>query len=228
MLKFLKLPTPKELGKETNYLPFAPLNDDNKYSLEDYDKEVKQLYPIRYFINETLPDIFDYIKYPFVSIYKFIKYNFFSKYRYHILDLRQPINDEGCDNYKYGYSDVRERMLYAVFNLLTEFVEEEVHPLQNKIKYLEKAIAKKDKDNEWEIDSNEHWLEAYIKIRNLYNWWKYTRKFKYNQSNKLFEVYLQSKDNSDREKWIKSHEDFDKEEQVMFIEACKIREFLWS
>ena len=228
MLKFLKLPTPKELGKETNCLPFSPLNDDNKYSWEDYDKEVKQLYPFRYFINETLPDIFNLIKEPFVCIYNYIKYNFVPKYRYHILDLRQLNDKDSCDYYRYGYSDVRQRMLYAVFNLLTEFVEKEVYPLQDKINYLERVIAKKDKDNDWEIDSNEHWLEVYIKIKNLYNWWKYTRKFKYNQSNKLCEIYMHSKNNLDIEKWIKSNEDFDKEEQEMFIKACNLREYFWE
>lgn len=230
--KLFKLPTPTELGKETDYLPLDCLNDDNKYSWEDYDRDVKRLYPIKYFLNDTLPDWFRSIKDPFHAVYNFIKYNFIPKYRYHILDLRQPKNSDedyyDCDSYRYGYSDVRQRMLYAAFNLLTEHVEKELHPLENKISNLKHQILNVNKYDQWEIDSFKFWLDTYTQIAELYSWWKYVRKTKFAQINKYHDLYTLTKNKIDKDHWLKSHEDFDKEEQEMFMKVCNLRESLWT
>lgn len=220
-----KLPTPKELGHKTNYLPLSCVNPNKEYSWEDYDNEVKQLYPIKYFINETLPDLFYYLKHPFVVIFDFIKYNFISKHRYHFLDLRQ--NDKtSCDYYKYGYIDVRQRMLYAVFNLITEFVEKEDLLLHDRIEFLKNYL--KNSNNETDICSDKQCLEFYIKIENLYIWWKFIRKSNYSYLDKLLNFYLDSKNDCDKNIWFKAYNDFEKEEQEMFVEACKLREYLWT
>jgi len=228
MLKFLRLPTPIELGKaKTNYLPFSALSDNKDYSWEDYDKEVKEKYPVKYFINETLPNILRATKHPFSCVYRYIKYNFIPGCRYHILDLRQPEGE--CDCYRWGYSDVRERMLYAVFNLIVFFVEKENDHLHGKISYLEKSIlSSKENDNLDEAGILQVQVDFYREVMVIYDWWMYTRKFNYSQSRSLFEVWMETKDKSDLDKYTKSHDDFEKEEQEMFMKACSLREGLWT
>jgi hypothetical protein len=226
MLKFLKLPTPVELGKsKTNYLPFSALSNNKDYSWEDYDKEVKEKYPVRYFLNKKLPEILRSIKYPFLYTYRYVKYNCFC--RYHILDLRQP--EDECDSYKWGYSDVRERMLYAVFNLIVFFVEKENDHLYGKIDYLQKSILSSKKDGLLdEVFILQEQADYYRKVLTVYDWWKYTRKFNHSQCHALYEVWFETKDDEDKQKWFDAEREFEKEEQEMFMEACSLREGLWT
>ena len=217
------MPTPVELGKaKYNALPIRSfigskytLDDlGSKYTWDDWREEVKQKYPIKYFFNETFP-YFLYTCYsPFKFIFDYLKYNFIPKHRYHILDLRQ--SETQCDTYRWGYSDPRERMLYACFNLLKYFVENELHPIETRIKEYEQLLQ----NTEDEKNILKTQLDFYKEILSLYEWWNYVRKVEYEEKQVLYHI--------NKEKWLEACTNFDKKEQEMFLKLCSLRESLWT
>src|SRR6185369_1844514 len=129
--KLLKLPSPADLGwSEYNALPSREWTPDCEGpTWEDWHVEVKKLHPIKYFIAETMGDFLRYkiwlrFTRPFTKAHYWFVSHFIPSRRYHMLDLRQ----EG--GYRYGWNDVPEKMLYAMFNLLGEYLnKEEPHDL---------------------------------------------------------------------------------------------------
>ena len=221
ILKLFKLPSPVELGKAThNALPFRDLpfnTPKDKYTWEDWLEEVKRDYPVRYFFNRVLPHFIRSLSDPFVYVYNFLKYNLVPKHRYHILDLRQPKTQ--CDNYRWGYTDIVERILFANFNLLNQFVELELdEPIETKIANLQKLIEETKDDDEREVLTKE--LELYKEVSCLYDWWNYLRKAEYEEKEIL--------SNIDKKKWIEADQKFDEKEQKMFMRLSEIRRFLWT
>lgn len=75
--------------------------------------------------------------------------------RYHALDMRNKF-------YSWGWQDRCDLLLYASFNLLCLFIEQE-HP-----------------PKEIEGEDNVHWDKAYKEMYALYNWWKNERKELFN------------------------------------------------
>jgi hypothetical protein len=131
--KIFHLPSPKELGwtdSEYNALPMRMFsqNNGNEHTWEDWEEKVREEYPFRYFMSETLPSWFRYrIQRPIKDAWYWIICHLLPSRRYHILDLRQPENKErGLSGYKYGWIDSDTKMLYALFNILNKFVEDEV------------------------------------------------------------------------------------------------------
>lgn len=60
--------------------------------------------------------------------------------------------------YDWGWCDRCDLLLYASFNLLVKFIEEEKPPTSI------------------EGEENEHWDKAYREMYSLYDWWKNDRK----------------------------------------------------
>jgi hypothetical protein len=79
--------------------------------------------------------------------------------RYHALDMRNRF-------YYWGWQDRCDLLLYASFNLLCQFIEEE-HP-----------------PKEIDGEENAHWNKAYNEMYVLYNWWKTERKEYHNNMRK--------------------------------------------
>src|SRR5579863_10256158 len=131
MWKIFRLPTPSELGlckdTEHNALPMRFLTSDAGPTWEDWQEIVKKNYPIRYFLAEELvPWIRQkYRKYVTDPIY-WIKCHLLPKHRYHLLDLRQPKSKHEGRPYRYGWIDSDTQMLYALFNILNNFVKHEM------------------------------------------------------------------------------------------------------
>lgn len=129
--KILGLPSPKDLGwSNVNALPLRSIgaNTTDEHTWEDWDELVRKDYPIRYFLCETLPLKFHiHIKRPITDALYYLKCHLLPGHRYHKLDLRQPVDKkQGISGYRYGWIDSDTQMLYALFNILNNFVKHEV------------------------------------------------------------------------------------------------------
>lgn len=121
--KLYTLPGPKELGWGSDGLrsqwltPFQP-----GPSWEDWDRHVRQHYPVRYFIAETVPSKLEPIERVARAAAYFVKCHLNPRYRYHILDFRgvDPIDD-----YTHGYMDPCHMMWLAGWAALRRYVERE-------------------------------------------------------------------------------------------------------
>ena len=119
------------------------------YSWEDWAKDAREAYPTRYFLTETLPRWWSrYITRSWDTAWYWLRTHTYD--RYHILDLRNQF-------YNWGWQDVSEKLLYANFNLLVEFIEGE-EPF---------TVI----DWDWDDQRSEIGWE----ILALYWWWKHDR-----------------------------------------------------
>lgn len=116
---------------------------------EEWEKIMIRQHPIRFFLQETLPQLLTFTI-PWLIKETYWKVRHLTTDRYHILNISSKEN-----KWSYGYSDIRERMLYASFALLVEFVE----------------IESNDVCWEW----NDDVLKVKVEMDLLYNWWKYER-----------------------------------------------------
>lgn len=211
ILDFFKFPGPKELGKSKyNYLPLRFLNP-NDYCWEDYEEEIKSLYPKKYFILKTMPKFIKYKLFnpflrPLNKIVKWFKYNLIPKYRYHVIDLRQNFKNSKDGNYRYGWIDTNKKMLYAVFNIFNDFV-------RNEYKYFYKPSDEEIKEDPSLLEHKELVLE----IEDIHYWWNYQRIF---DENKLSECNY--------EDYYDLLEQYDAKETEMLNRLMKIRDRLWT
>jgi len=165
--KHFGLPTVIELGwSDHNALEMAEFSDEPKgKTWEDYYAHMKQLYPFRYFINETLPDFLKHkiwwrFSIPAEKLRYFLVSHLIPSRRYHMLDLRQK------NGYRYGWSDTPERMMYAMFNLLDQYITKE-EPYDLTESYSKEEI---DADTALTIQQNN-----LIEARTIHHWWTVER-----------------------------------------------------
>jgi hypothetical protein len=200
-------------------VPYAlPINsfgkkDNTKYTWETWHEEVKYKFPVRYFIFETLPD---YISSCYYTIDRFlykIKSLYFKKF--HLLDIR-PKNGI---NYKYGYRDPCEQILYANMAILCNFIEKEFESIDS----LKKSIDVCKKEGHARGEKIEKALE-------IYNWW-----MNYNSHNDMKELYdnlHNAKTDLEKDeiliKLIEFEKDRDNEIRSKLKELIDIREFLFT
>lgn len=236
--KYFKFPGPKDLGmsNSNHAMPsrFFP-NKKGEVSWEDYEDKLKELFPVRFFFAYTLIDFLHYKVWipfwrPINDVWYWLKCHLIPEHRYHWLDLRQP--GKNCDHYTHGWRDVSERILYANFNLLCEFVEKESHhyfcPSDKDIEetseeYGEKASLINQRNN-------------YREMMEIYNWWNFQRKFDARKKDELQHTWYEfhQKDPQSTETvqaWallLPATEAFDAKENEMLIRLMKIRECLWT
>jgi hypothetical protein len=224
--KLLRLPGAIELGKsDCDALPSRDFTPDCEgYTWEDWHKDVKEKYPIKYFFAETASD---FIKYKlWFPIYKPIdktKYWLISHIipnkRYHMLDLRQPNNEYEIDIYRYGWCDVPEKMLFAMFNLLDQFVK---HELPQYYCPPEEEIELKSQ------------RDTYLEILEIHKWWTYDRKIEYKAFSDIRSEWSElhrARDPKAKELWDKMHvmeAAFENKTDEMISRLMKIRRNLWT
>lgn len=230
--KFFSLPGPKDLGKaDSNYaLPsksWTPGITD--YSWEDWHEEVKRLYPIKYFLVQTLPKFIRYklwfpIKGPFDKALYYLKSHLIPSKRYHMLDLRQTCNDKNdLDCYRYGWIDTDNRMLYALFNLLDQFVK---HELDNMFCPTEEDIQ-----NDPSLQNQK---DLILEIKAIHHWWHKERKLEYKIHDDALEAWSMARHNglphTDKlwQKLQQSDIDFEAKTDEMIARLMKIRRSLWT
>ena len=237
--KFLKLPSPQDLGRsEYDALPSREWTPDvTGYCWEDWHEEVKALHPIKYWIAETAGDFLRYkvwfpIKRPFEKFHYWFVSHVIPSRRYHMLDLRQPCAKDGVNEvgecYRYGWRDVPEKMLYALFNLLGEYLKEEPYELTTHytIEQINADAALK----------NQH--ETLQEARAIHHWWTVER----HESAKIREDLLhrwselhkikEKRDSGEAQQVfdVMHNADADAEKKVdeMIARLMKIRRSLWT
>ena len=231
-----KLPSPKELGiSQSNALPlrdFTPWEKGTTW--EDYDLLLKEKYPIRFFLFKTLYKFIKYniyfsIKNPISDGWYWIKSHTYK--RHHLLDLRQPpIQGEikNIDYYRYGWCDVPEKMLYAMFNLLKEYFNEEPYDLTTTYSRDEIEADPALKSQQFHFDE----------AKALLHWWEVERKADINNIDKLLESWSRVRsddiipnDPVTQIYWkalLKAEEDFEKKTDEMIARLMFIRRGLWT
>ncbi len=223
--KLVTLPSPRELGwSQHNALEDEEFSDEPKgKTWQDWHRHVKQLHPIKYFIVESIPKFFRYniywpIKRPIEKAHYWLVSHFIPSRRYHMLDLRQ----EG--GYRYGWQDVPEKMLFAMFNLLGEYLNKE-YPHDLTDYYTEEQI---------EADAGyKSQQDSINEARAIYHWWKVGRKQEEQAINDARNLWYKTrKDKGVRqEHWDKLkelEEAYENKTDEMIARLMKIRRTLWT
>lgn len=231
-----RLPTPKELGiAKYNALPlrsFTPWEMDTCW--EDYYDLLKKKYPVRFFLFNTLPDFVRYNIYfpiarPIKDGWYWIKSHTYRKY--HLLDLRQPCDKDDITNidcYQYGWCDVPEKMLYAMFNLLKEYFDEEPYDLTT---HYTRVQIEADQG----LKNQQHY---YDEAKALLHWWQVERKQELTKIYQLQHDWHEARkddtspdDPDTKDKFLKLQvleQEFQDKTDEMIARLMKIRRGLWT
>ncbi len=223
--KWKFLPSPVKLGmSDSNALGSRDFGSHRgKPTWEDWEEKVKTMYPIRYFLVEELVP---WIKRKYRQLVSeplyWLKCHLHPKYRYHILDLRQP-KVKGEYAYRYGWIDSDHQMVYALFNILNNFVE---HEMSSWYCPSEEEIAE-----EPSLLSQRH---KYMEVKAIHYWWNIER---YRQDEAQAELVSKWHDahrigdSSEHQLWkdleIIKKANQDKEEE-MIARLLKVRGALWT
>lgn len=227
--KIFHLPSPQELGwtdSEYNALPMRMFNhNQGEKTWEDWEELVRKEYPVRYFFSETLPMWFHIrVQRPVKDAWYWFVCHTLPSRKYHWLDLRQPANkDAGSKGYKYGWIDSDTKMLYAMFNILNKFVEEE----------MPHWYCPSEEDVQAEphlLHQRNTWLEA----KAIHYWWNVERIRQEKEHYTLLHRWSDAQKNNDPEThqlWDelrKSEKAQEDKEDEMFGRLLKIRRSLWT
>jgi len=193
-----------------------------------YYNYLKKTYPVKFFFASTLPT---FIRNTWLHLIGWklgdFKYWFqsFIIRRDHMLDLRQPKRNKqfDIDYYRSGWIDTDTKMVYAMFNLLNNFVKQElIHmyfPTEEEIAKEPILQSQLDKNNE---------------ILAIYRWWNIIRKLECQEGNKALTAWSNAKRShsintkqlwEDLKRIDKRNED---KLEEMLIRLLKIRKCLWS
>lgn len=232
MKKLFTLPGPRELGmSKYDALQSKSLSPDAQGpTWEDWHAKVKELYPIKYWFLETVRNFITYnvwwkISKPIAKLYHFLVSHIIPSRKYHLLDLRQPYNEDYIDHYRYGWIDVPEKMLYALFNLLGDYLNKE-SPVDLTEYYSKEHIEsdpslKQQYNNLCEAKAIYMWWTterklAYKEYYDLLHQWSSVRKENKTFAEELF-VKLTNKESAIEEKT-----------EEMIARLMKIRKSLWT
>lgn len=227
--KWIRLPTVVELGKsKSNALPMESFGaNPGDYTWEKFHKEMKQTYPIKFFIFHTMSRWFSYQWGKVDRLLYKIKCHTLKKYRYHLLDLRQPKETDEFDTYRFGWIDSDNQMLLALFNILINFCEKE----QNISEYINLLKKENNKDGFcWDEQ-----IKAYEEIQSIYTYWKTDRKVERSNVDKLLdECYGRGKSMHDpalefkKTELTRLEEQFDTKEDEMLHRLINVRKYMWT
>lgn len=228
---------------------------DKARSSNDWDtwkKEMKEKYPIRYFLNQDFEATFIWpITMPLQRAIDWVQYR--TTKRYHIVSTGM----------KPGYSDVVEKMLHVNFNMLKDFVEKEKAQMFNV--FGANDVYKHNDKNAgiaylvWEmgLEDDESWAGNKVQAKNareqydLYNWWTNERPFRvesfdtpehvtyWELRNKIYGkecLFCADKDTPELKELQKAAYDlgdkldkqYSEEDEAMLIRLIKIRASLWT
>lgn len=234
--KFLKLPGPVELGWSTyNALEDEDFSDEpHGKTWQDWHRHVKQLHPVKYWIAETFADFVRYkiwfrISVPLETAHYWFVSHFIPRRRYHMLDLRQQCGkgdfNEIGDCYRYGWRDVPEKMLFAIFNLLGEYLNKEQPQDLTQWYTLEQIEAD-------EVLKRQH--AELVEARAIYHWWTVGRREEQKYHDKLLHDWSEAKKHKSSNKdhlWemLKQYDiDMLDKTEEMIARLMKIRRSLWT
>jgi hypothetical protein len=238
--KLFKLPGPVELGRSKyDALPdrdFSPDLEDDVYTWQSWHEEVKKLHPIKYYIAETAGDFIRYniwlpITRPITEAIYWLKCHTIKSHRYHMLDLRQECGKgelANIDCYRYGWCDVDNRMLYAMFNLLAEYFKQEPYDLSTHYT-MEQIDAEPAYKNQYD-----NLQEA----RAIHHWWMVERKQTLKAADELLTRWCNAEDskemrqNGEEKKLFEqmhvNDAAFEAKTDEMIARLMRVRRSLWT
>jgi hypothetical protein len=223
----LALPNAVELGRsDHSYLPssdFTPFQEDMKYTWEDWHAEVQRRFPVRYFLNETLPDWFHPLRRGTRDAAYWLKCHMLRSHRFHLLDLR------GVDPfgpYTHGYMDPCEVMRISAWKALRDYVEKE-HPRDPSA-----GITGEDPELDAILQENK---DRYDEVMALHDWWMRGRGVERDEETRLFDLVQEAKRLKDQalyeervKPWLNSHRAQEDREEEMFLRLTRLRPYLWT
>jgi hypothetical protein len=134
----------------------------------DWDKQMKKKYPVRYFLTDTLPDLWETFGRKTKDKIWWVRYRTIN--RNHVIKIR---------SLEPGWMDRDERMLHANFQILVDYVEIELA----RNEYKTPSVGKRDREKglahlDWEINDDAckrgpspTQSEAAKEKKSLYLWW---------------------------------------------------------
>ena len=228
--KFFRLPGPKDLGlSESNgFMGSEFFEQEGVNTWESYYDRMEKEYPTRFFFASTLPcffvGIWNRISRPITEATYWLKCHTLKSYRYHILDLRQPSKDFcQIDHYRYGWIDTDSRMLYALFNLLNQFVK---HEIKNLYLPTEEEIEKE--------PSLQDQKNLVLEIQQIHYWWNFERKQDHKEASDMLHVWYEAKKSKAGneedlyKKYRENEERLENKTDEMIARLMKVRRSLWS
>jgi hypothetical protein len=234
--KALKLPSPVDLGwSDCDALQLREFTPDCEgYTWEDWHETIKKKYPIRYFFAETFPlflkrKIWWKISFPANKFYYWVMCHIHPEHKFHLLDLRQPIDNKyNIDRYRYGWIDIPHKMLFAMFNLLKEYIDSDPYDISSD---LSMDI----------INADSAYKEQYEKLKeakDLLYWWEVTRKNDYALLDDMRTTWSimhknkEARQNGSADKLLDAIRDYEssleKTAEEMLIRLVKIRSFMFD
>jgi hypothetical protein len=233
--KLFRLPGPVELGmSDHDAMPSEqfPGNNGDRPTWEDYDRRLKKDYPIRYFFAGTIGSfVMKYYWRVSRIVFKdpiyWLKCHILPSYKYHILDIRQPKKISGKDNpehYSYGWLDSDMQMVFALFNILNNFVEKEI---TKGLLYCptKEEIAKEPEQCRHNLQTQR---DNYYEMITIYNWWNFERKEDLIKSDKLSTEWYNTKGTIPWDELNKQDERNEAKLNEMITRLLAIRKYLWT
>lgn len=224
--KLFRLPSPSRLGMtddaESDALGMRMFQKvgDATPTWEDWEEKVQKDYPVRYFLAEQLwPTIQRWYRRYVTDTWYWIRCHTYTKY--HMLDLRQPKGDPFA--YRFGWIDSDTQMVYALFNILNNFMTEE----------LPHAYIPSEED----VAREPHLLSQrnnYLEVKALHYWWTVQRLREAEMEQKLLHEWSNARrvdDHNAQQLWadLNKMEKANKEKlDEMLIRLIKIRDCLWT
>jgi len=142
------------------------------------------------------------------------------KRRYHMLDLRQP---KYSGEYRYGWIDSDSQMLFALFNILNNFVKNEMQhwycPSEEEVKVDCSLLNHRN---------------IYLETKAIHYWWNVERKRQQKMQGNLLKDWSEARianSSSENQLWEdlrKAEASFEEKEEEMIQRLIKIRRALWT
>jgi hypothetical protein len=191
----------------------------------------KKNQPIAFFIFQTLPTVFSRVKSTIENCGYWVKYRMINKHKYHLINTKLSP----------GYYDYDTRILFGVFSMFVEFIEEhnQYSGLKEQIKLYKNYVATADKSLKDCSESTRKTQKKKYKFRlqmwqdfeELYTWWKDERTANYDLLNKDFDDYYAKHNKNynselynllcNREEELKATDD------IQLLKLLKYRQHLW-
>lgn len=206
-------------------LPIKPFCKKDDYTWEDWERDAKQAYPIRYFLSETLPSKVDFIKRKVSNM----KYDFVSKHikKDHLLDLTHE------DNGGILFSE-DSKLLYACINILKLFIEVRHGGIENFKRFVEvqELHLETDRDERRNIVDVYEWFmverpKAKKELDDADNAWHKYFTDKIIENDGVTPKPRDLEETRLRKTADKLEEVLDKTDEEMLVKLMKARKYLW-
>lgn len=231
--RLFSFPGPKELGRaKYDALPsreFSPFTAE--YTWQDYEEELKDKFPVKYFLIRTLYEGFLYgvwgqVRRVISSVYQWFRYHIWA--RYHIINISGVEPKRSDHYYKYGYLDFSEIIFFASFKCLIDYVRAK----KARGGFTFNAYSPS------EIRSDEHLREqamVELEIVAIYDWYTIEQLAEQDASEQLYEKMNAAAKNKDKEsyeslqqEWVEAYRALETKRQEMLCRLIAIRESLWT